>query len=103
MPNDSDIAIVSPRVGDNEATSLGRKLEDMPGPLRALPGGGKIVRMPDGHEKYCSARGLHDALRCGGVIVDDNPPQFQRGPSVAEQQSQAQHDLAARESSAARS
>jgi hypothetical protein len=96
MPNNSDLAIVSPEVKKEPHTGL-VAMHDQRGPLRALPGGGKTVRMPDGQEKYCSARGLHDALRCGGVIVDENPPQFQRGPSVLEQQSQAQHDLAVRE------
>jgi hypothetical protein len=98
MPNNSDLAIVSPEVKKESHTGL-VPLLDQRGPLRALPGGGKIVRMPDGQEKYCSARGLHDALRCGGVIVDENPPQLQRGPSVLEQQNEAARDLAAREAS----
>jgi hypothetical protein len=100
MPNNSDIAIVSPEVKKESPVALARGIEAKHGPLRVLPGGGKLVRMREGQTKYCSARGLHDALRCGGVIVDDNPPQFQYGPSVAEQQGEALRDLAARESSA---
>ena len=82
----------------DSAATLNQKLEAAHGPLRVLPGGGKIVRMPNGEQKYCSARGLHDALRCGGVIVDDAPANFQYGPSVAEQQNAAARDLHARES-----
>jgi hypothetical protein len=83
------------------AAELAAKIEAQPGPLLALPGGGKIVRMKDGTQKYCSARALHDALRCGGVIVEDNPPNFQYGPSVTDQKNEAAASLKARESAPA--
>jgi hypothetical protein len=83
---------------ENTAAALAAKIEAQPGPVRLLPGGGKIVRMPNGEQKYCSARALHDALRCGGVIIDDAPANVQYGPSVTEQKNGAAADLTARES-----